>query len=217
MLFRSYYAMVDFYGADFGYVLDIDKLPEVTVENADVGTVVYNAPYNITFAVTAEHDWDEGKVTKEPTIGSEGIKAFTCKHNEEHTKKESIAKVDPAPLKEAIKAAQDAEKDVETSADGKDVAVNKQWTTAAEKKALDDTIAEAEKVAADTNSTQTEVEAAAAKLADAVEAFNKAKKAGKKEDPTPAPTPSPSPTPSPDKNIDRITPSDSAEIGRAHV
>ena len=36
------------------------------------------------------HEWDEGKVTKEPTDTEAGEKTYTCKHNETHTKTEEI-------------------------------------------------------------------------------------------------------------------------------
>lgn len=41
------------------------------------------------------HDWDEGKVTTEPTHDAEGVRTFTCKHCGE-TKNESIPKL-PKP------------------------------------------------------------------------------------------------------------------------
>ena len=37
------------------------------------------------------HDWDEGKVTTEPTCSEVGVKTFTCKHNAEHTYTEDVA------------------------------------------------------------------------------------------------------------------------------
>ena len=40
-----------------------------------------------------EHDWDEGKVTTEPTVDTEGVKTFTCTVCEE-TKTESVAKLE---------------------------------------------------------------------------------------------------------------------------
>ncbi len=36
------------------------------------------------------HDWDEGKVTKDPTCTEKGVKTFTCKHDASHTKAEDI-------------------------------------------------------------------------------------------------------------------------------
>ncbi len=39
------------------------------------------------------HDWDEGVVTKEPTLISEGEKLFTCKNDPSHTRTEVIAKL----------------------------------------------------------------------------------------------------------------------------
>ena len=149
----------------------------IRVQSAYVDNVSHNL-YAIAF-VTSEHDWDKGKVTKEPTIGSEGIKTYTCKRNGEHTKTEKIAKVDPKPLTDAIKAAQDTQKDVATSKDGSDIDSSKKWTTASEKKALDDAIATAQKVAKDKNSTQKQVDDAVKKVKDAQSAYDKAKKDGK--------------------------------------
>ena len=40
------------------------------------------------------HDWDEGKVTKEPTYTEEGEMTYTCKHDPSHTKTEPIAKLE---------------------------------------------------------------------------------------------------------------------------
>lgn len=37
------------------------------------------------------HDWDEGKVTTEPTCSKAGVKTFTCKHNAQHTRTEEVA------------------------------------------------------------------------------------------------------------------------------
>ena len=46
------------------------------------------------------HDWDEGKVTKEPTVEAEGEMTYTCKNDPSHTRTESIPKLEPpAPQK----------------------------------------------------------------------------------------------------------------------
>lgn len=37
------------------------------------------------------HEWDEGKVTTEPTCSKAGVKTFTCKHNAQHTRTEEVA------------------------------------------------------------------------------------------------------------------------------
>ena len=42
------------------------------------------------------HDWDEGEVTKKPTLTEPGEKTYTCKTNSEHTKKEEIPKLTDA-------------------------------------------------------------------------------------------------------------------------
>ena len=104
----SYYESVLLGVPEFGYTLDSNKPPAATVENADEGSVVYNAssnPYRVTFAVTAVHDWDEGKVTKEPTTTATGIKTFTCTACKA-TRTEVIPKK-PAPVttKTALKTA----------------------------------------------------------------------------------------------------------------
>ena len=39
------------------------------------------------------HDWDEGKVTKQPTLAENGEKLFTCKNDPSHTRTEPIAKL----------------------------------------------------------------------------------------------------------------------------
>ena len=38
------------------------------------------------------HDWDDGKVTKEPTCAEEGVMTFTCKKDPSHTKTKEIPK-----------------------------------------------------------------------------------------------------------------------------
>ncbi|MBP1569658.1 MAG: Ig domain-containing protein [Oscillospiraceae bacterium] len=37
------------------------------------------------------HEWDEGKVTTEPTCSEAGVKTFTCKHDAQHTRTEEVA------------------------------------------------------------------------------------------------------------------------------
>ena len=39
------------------------------------------------------HDWDDGVVTKEPTLASEGEKLFTCKNDPSHTRTEVLPKL----------------------------------------------------------------------------------------------------------------------------
>ncbi|MBQ6877724.1 MAG: hypothetical protein IJO22_04915, partial [Oscillospiraceae bacterium] len=38
------------------------------------------------------HAWNEGEITTAPTCSAEGVKTFTCEHNPEHTKTQSVAK-----------------------------------------------------------------------------------------------------------------------------
>ena len=56
---------------------------------ADVANVTFTGP---------EHTWDDGVVTTEPTVDSEGVKTYTCSVCGE-TKTEAIAKLDPAAPK----------------------------------------------------------------------------------------------------------------------
>ena len=63
----------------FGYTSASGVTPSITVENADEGSVAFdNDNYQLTFTVTAEHDWDAGTVTKEATVAAEGEKTYTC-------------------------------------------------------------------------------------------------------------------------------------------
>ncbi len=39
------------------------------------------------------HDWDDGVITKQPTLAAEGERLFTCKNDPEHTRTEVIAKL----------------------------------------------------------------------------------------------------------------------------
>ncbi len=41
------------------------------------------------------HNWDAGRVTKEPTTEAEGERTFTCKNDPTHTRTEPIPKLDP--------------------------------------------------------------------------------------------------------------------------
>ena len=44
------------------------------------------------------HDWDEGKVTVEPTSTIEGVRTYTCKRDATHTRTEPISKLDPSDV-----------------------------------------------------------------------------------------------------------------------
>lgn len=46
------------------------------------------------------HVWDEGKVTKEATMTSTGIRSYTCKNDKTHTKTEVIPKLTMEPMEE---------------------------------------------------------------------------------------------------------------------
>lgn len=95
-------------------------------------------------------------------------------------KYENSANVDKQDLENAIAAAKKAEENVATSKDGKDVDPSRKWTSAAEKKTLDDAIAAAQKVADDNDATQDQIDDAAAAVKAATDAYNKARKAGSK-------------------------------------
>ena len=43
------------------------------------------------------HDWDDGTVTKEPTVFSDGIRTYTCRRDSSHTKTEIIPKLNDDP------------------------------------------------------------------------------------------------------------------------
>ncbi len=90
------------------------------------------------------------------------------------------AAVDKTALKKSIDAAKATESGVATSTDGKDVEPSDKWTTAAERKALDDAIAVAQKVYDNQGATQTQVDAAKKSLDEAKAAYDAAKKDGKK-------------------------------------
>ena len=55
-------------------------------------------------AVTAVHDWDEGKVTKEPTLKEDGEMTYTCKHCDS-VKTEKLDKLNANTLKVSGKTA----------------------------------------------------------------------------------------------------------------
>ena len=93
----------------------------------------------------------------------------------------NIAKVDKTELEKAIKAAEDAKKDIKASTDGKDVEPSDKWTTADEMKALDTAISEAKKVDEDANVKQDAVDKAKTDLENATKKFTDSLKAGTKE------------------------------------
>ena len=92
-------------------------------------------------------------------------------------------KVDKTELEKAIKAAEDAKKDIKTSTDGKDIEPTDKWTTADEMKALEEVIAEAKKVDEDANAKQEAVNKAKADLEKATKEFTDSLQAGMKEEP----------------------------------
>ena len=93
----------------------------------------------------------------------------------------NITKVDKAELEKALKAAEEAKKNVKTSADGKDVDPTDKWTTSDEVKALEAAISDAKKVDEDANAKQEAVNKAKADLEKATKKFTDSLKAGMKE------------------------------------
>ena len=86
-------------GDYWGYFFDENNL-KVSVPGREVILVDVDEPrlLIIRFKATADHDWDEGKVTKEATTTAEGVKTYTCKTKGcGATKTEVIPKVEPAP------------------------------------------------------------------------------------------------------------------------
>ena len=81
---------------DFGYCFPYDY--KAKVNNATViETTRWYDLYVVTVLVSviAAHDWDAGKVTKEPTETAEGVKTYTC-NGCGATKTEAIPKLAPA-------------------------------------------------------------------------------------------------------------------------
>ena len=79
---------------NYGYDINVKKMT-INVENADKGSAKIGG-FGIQFNVTADHNWDNGKVTKQPTKTTEGVKTFTCSVCGA-TKTEPIAKLKPTP------------------------------------------------------------------------------------------------------------------------
>ena len=116
------------------------------------------------------------------------------------------AKADKAELEKAIKAAEEAKKNIKTSADGKDVEPTDRWTTSEEMKALEEAIAEARKVDEDANAKQEAVNKAEADLEKATKKFTDSLKAGMKvQPPTPGTDPQePNPGETPEGNQPKV-------------
>lgn len=92
-------------------------------------------------------------------------------------------KVDKTELEKALKAAEEAKKNIKTSADGKDVEPTDKWTTADEMKALEAAISEAKKIDEDANAKQEAVNKVKADLEKATKKFTDSLKDGMKEEP----------------------------------
>ena len=91
------------------------------------------------------------------------------------------AKSNKGSLSNALDAAAAAEEGIATSKDGSGLANGTKYTTPAEKKALDDAIAAAKKVANNPNATQKQIDEAQANLDAATKAYKKAIKTAKAE------------------------------------
>ena len=94
----------------------------------------------------------------------------------------NITKVNKTELEKAIKAAEEAKKNIKTSADGKDIDPSEKWTTADEMKALEAAISEAKKVYEDANAKQEAVNKAKYDLLKATSKFKDSLKDGIKEE-----------------------------------
>ena len=76
-----------------------DDLTKVTVKGGQEVEIDADTPGElyVTFKATADHDWDEGTVTKQPTTTEDGEKVFRCKTPDcEGEKTEVIPKLNPA-------------------------------------------------------------------------------------------------------------------------
>ena len=153
---------------------------EVTIGSGEAQTKNPGDPITVTDNTTVkaiwhDHEWGEWEETTPATIGAEGEETRVCAEDETHIEARIVAKVDPTPLNDAIKAAQDAEKGVKTSdKNGNDLANGTKYTTTAQKKALDDAIKAAQAVVENENSTQKQVDDAVAALKKATDAYKKA-------------------------------------------
>ena len=94
----------------------------------------------------------------------------------------NITKVNKTELEKAIKAAEEAKKNIKTSVDGKDVEPSEKWATADEMKALEAAISEAKKVYEDANAKQEAVNKAKYDLLKATSKFTDSLKDGIKEE-----------------------------------
>ena len=88
------YNAIMFIQADFGYYIDFEETTAVINDEKTEFARFFGMPM-ISFAVEAEHDWDDGEVTTEPTCVKEGVKTYTCQAEDcEETKTEQI-EIDP--------------------------------------------------------------------------------------------------------------------------
>ena len=95
-----------FDGALWKYYLDPDNFNVSIKDGQDLGSrATDDDDIIITYKSTANHDWDDGTVTKEPTTEAEGEKTFKCKNFDKcgGTKTEAIPKLKPTPAKDTSK------------------------------------------------------------------------------------------------------------------
>ncbi len=97
----DYYADVLLSG-DYGYFFNMDTLGgpftgELKVNGCEVSDTIVDGDFlDLLVKVTADHDWDEGVVTKAATTSAAGIRTYTCKHCGK-TRTEEIPKLTPEP------------------------------------------------------------------------------------------------------------------------
>ena len=86
------------YGALWKYFLDEDNFTLTVKDGKDLEYSLNGDRIKLSYKATADHDWDEGTVTKQPTTTAEGVKTFKCKHFDTcgGTKTEAIPKLKPA-------------------------------------------------------------------------------------------------------------------------
>ena len=79
------------YGALWKYFIDPNNFTLTVKDGKDLEYSLNGDTITLSFKATADHDWDAGTVTKEPTETTEGVKTYKCKHCSA-TKTEAIPK-----------------------------------------------------------------------------------------------------------------------------
>ncbi len=99
---NTYYALTALI-PDFGYKFSDNMPADHIAVNGEPATIVLpigGTHIDVFASVDVVHDFDEGKVTKEPTATEEGVRTFTCKGGCGATREESIPKIEPVPTPE---------------------------------------------------------------------------------------------------------------------